>query len=460
MKVGLLIASYNRPAYLRQCLASVKAADLSQVSCVMVIDDNSSDLETVDLIHNFSLPGVEITKSFKNENRSIKDSLLYGCDRLFAIGCDVVTNLDGDAIVRKDFIDVLLKLHDNFENYILTGFNCTTKNKDGSIRHKILFEGKDYNAKASVGGLNMMFGKYAYDKWVRPALVETLKNGGNWDHKSCLLSAVDKFHIICAVPSVCNHIGINSAMGHSKGGEPPDVADDFIPDDYGTHIVVRPRKDGMGPDYNNWKLSLPSVTLVGIDCVDVNRLLKAVDICCQQIVFGEIKLFSNTAVDKIVIGIQPLVNKIQYSEFMIKELARHIFTSHILVVQHDGYILNVEAWRDEWLQYDYIGAPWEWYTDGMNVGNGGFSLRSKKLMQVVADDPAIVPINEPGVTKNMEEDHCICRLYRRYLEETYDIKFAPIEEARKFSIEGWRSPNKTWTNEFGFHGKGLVNVKA
>ena len=79
-------------------------------------------------------------------------------------------------------------------------------------------------------------------------------------------------------------------------------------------------------------------------------------------------------------------------------------------------------------------------------------------MDVVANDPKLIPVSD-GLNTYKEEDHCICRIYRKYLEDTYDIKIAPLEVARKFSIEGWRSDNKTWSGEFGFHGNGLTNVK-
>ena len=34
---------------------------------------------------------------------------------------------------------------------------------------------------------------------------------------------------------------------------------------------------------------------------------------------------------------------------------------------------------------DYIGAQWFWHNDGMRVGNGGFSLRSRKLLTALQD---------------------------------------------------------------------------
>lgn len=477
MKVGLLICSYNRPEYLKQCLESVSKADLSQISEVWIVDDASTDPETRRLIDNFDLPGVELIKVFSKGNRTIKGSLLFGLDFMFA-SCEVVTNLDGDAIVTRDAFNRLLKLREKFPGHIITGFNCTTKNRNGSIRHKVLEQGDGWNKKYSVGGINMMFSSSEYNSLVRPALLKSLKEGLNWDHQSCIISnSVYGKPIVVLEPSCVQHIGINSSMGHSAGGEPPDVADDFNdPYDGLKHDWVKFDEAGQWGNVERaiengdvvvradfmkevGKINLPNVTLVGADCVHIERLVVAANICERQIKFGDVKLFTSlpTYAEDRIEKIDPIKSKEAYSWFVMKDLPKHIKTSHMLIIQYDGYILNPAAWRDEWLEYDYIGAPWEWYPENQ-VGNGGFSLRSKRLMDIVASDDGIYPVSD-GLNTHKEEDHCICRIYRKYLEETYQIKFAPVEVARQFSIEGWRSKNNTWTNEFGFHGKGLTNIK-
>lgn len=96
--------------------------------------------------------------------------------------------------------------------------------------------------------------------------------------------------------------------------------------------------------------------------------------------------------------------------------------------------MNGDAWKNEWLDYDYIGAVWQ---DGV-VGNGGFSLRSKRLLDALTDPSFSAPF--------FPEDEKICRDWRTRLENNYHIKFAPAEVASDFSIEGGR-----YTNQFGFH---------
>jgi len=393
MKVAILLTTFNRPEYLRQCLWSLERADLSKVKEILFIDDASTDSEVLKLIDNFSQPhSNKHTYQFK-ENGGIKRALLYGYEMLFDSGIDIVINLDSDAIVRPDFVERLLEV---YNGGILTGFHCTTLNANGTERHKIIDEYHNQYLKQSVGGINMCISKPVYETYVKPALLSP----GNWDHNAC----INVGFAYCLKESVIQHIGFDSSMNHN---EAPDVADDFY----------------------YW--DLPTVTLIGVDS-QIERLQHAIDICKKWIRFGEVKLLH-----------EPINSKEAYSKFCIEELYKHVNTSHMLICQHDGYVNNWQAWDNDWLQYDYIGAPWH-YNDGMAVGNGGFSLRSRRLMEIVATDKNI-QIQHP-------EDHHICRTYRPYLEKTYGIKFAPIEVAEKFSFEGYLQPTKTLSNQFGVHG--------
>lgn len=129
-----------------------------------------------------------------------------------------------------------------------------------------------------------------------------------------------------------------------------------------------------------------------------------------------------------------------YSLFMIKDIYKYISTDYLLMFQNDGYIRNPDAWEDEFLNYDYIGAPWPWPAYISHpVGNGGFSLRSKRLCQLLGEDQS-VPAAAP-------EDVLICVHLRKALEGK-GIRFAPIDVAARFSTE-WHSG---YTDQFGFHG--------
>lgn len=109
------------------------------------------------------------------------------------------------------------------------------------------------------------------------------------------------------------------------------------------------------------------------------------------------------------------------------------------------------------MKYDYIGAPWFierefWFTKfnfpenlrGTSVvGNGGFSLRSKKLLETSSR------LADEGVFKAYQPEDTVLCVYNRKEMEDEGIKFAPSEVAEKFSIEG---REHTYENQFGFHG--------
>lgn len=181
------------------------------------------------------------------------------------------------------------------------------------------------------------------------------------------------------------------------------------------------------------KINLPNVTLLLVDCVEYDRVKLSFDHCSSYINFGESKILTSLEINSPEIVKIPNISSIdEYSNFMIYDLPKYVNTEHVLVAQWDGFIRNIELWDDEFLKYDYIGAPWpeEVLYNGVpknfNVGNGGFSLRSKRLIDFVSTDKKL--------THHYLEDVMICQLNRAYLEAT-GFTFAPLELAEKFSWE-------------------------
>lgn len=151
-----------------------------------------------------------------------------------------------------------------------------------------------------------------------------------------------------------------------------------------------------------------------------------------------------------------------YSYFMIFRLHEYIDSPHCLVVQHDGYVLNPRSWRPEFLDYDYIGAPWPLihnaYVDPFGcrqrVGNGGFSLRSRRLLTVPERHPLPWPGTRfrpagPMTAGDLHEDGYICVHHRRTYEKDGCL-FAPVEIAAHFSQELPTAEGKG-IDPFGFH---------
>ncbi|HTJ52645.1 MAG TPA: DUF5672 family protein [Cyclobacteriaceae bacterium] len=187
---------------------------------------------------------------------------------------------------------------------------------------------------------------------------------------------------------------------------------------------------------------LPNVTLVIVDCLNYGEAIMALKKSLEQIkphsaIFFTDKTFNDPDFEQIMIA--PIKSKEDYSKFIIKELWHYITTTHVLIIQNDGYVLDGSVWTDEFLNYDYIGAPW-FYKDGRNVGNGGFSLRSQRLMFLIGNDTSVVNTIHP-------EDEVICRLYRTFLESKKCL-FAPEELAHQFAYECHEPLQPT----FGFHG--------
>ena len=146
-----------------------------------------------------------------------------------------------------------------------------------------------------------------------------------------------------------------------------------------------------------------------------------------------------------LIKIPKFKDAIDYNRFMLSKFSNYIDTTHFLVVQYDGFAVNKDNWDDSFLEYDYIGAPWIHKSGPVRVGNGGFSLRSIKLQKAIEKEGL-------GLLGNKkfggQEDRIICDYNKQLLEEKYNIKFAPLGIAQKFSYEKGK-PN---FNTLGFHG--------
>lgn len=200
------------------------------------------------------------------------------------------------------------------------------------------------------------------------------------------------------------------------------------------------------------KIQLPNVTLVCIDTFSPSRGHAAIENCLQYADFGKAFLLGRKLKSEekdyykhqsvYHFPINTITSKEAYSYFVFKELRKYIITDYVMICQYDGFIINPEAWTDEFLQYDYIGAPW-WYDDNHNVGNGGFSLRSKRLMNFLAN-------NLKPIFGTHPEDERICRNYRDEIEGA-GFTYAPEPLAERFSWEG-NGKHTTYKGSFGFHG--------
>jgi hypothetical protein len=384
-------------------------ADLSPLEIIIVRDDASKDSEVLSQINRLAMHSpVKVVGMLSKDNKGIKHSLLE-CYGYALHHCDLAINLDPDAIVKPNFINELLRLKQQQPEFIISGFNCNHP------QNPVISSHDGYVLRKHCNGINMLIDKGQYEAVIKPAL----QSNGNWDFNS-----THKLPFVIAKPSVVQHIGANqSTMGHSGG----DVACDFK------------------------LLSLPNVCLFGIDAHDPVGLSRAAEICERDVEFGA----------KVIITEHDIFRGREgYSKFMIQDLWYHVKDNdctHVLTIHGDGFIQNPLSWDNGWLGVDYLGATWV-YKDGMNVGNGGFSLRSKKLIEICS---------RLDISDFHPEDCKIARKYRPFLEKEFGIVYGTEEQANRFSIEAYGcnfmqdssgARATQYTGQFGSHGYGIIGL--
>ena len=222
-------------------------------------------------------------------------------------------------------------------------------------------------------------------------------------------------------------------------------------------------------------IELPNVTLISIDTTDdLSGTLNAVYTSMKGINFGNVKIITtkehiknnssltneNFIFEESIVDIK---NYKDYNHYVIYNLHNHVNTSHCLLVQPDGFVLFPEKWDNSWLEYDYIGAPWAYVEDAYidpfgnhhRVGNGGFSLRSRKFLEVPTKVEVPWETNNsnfywmPEGVVNYHEDGNVC-VHNRHIFIEQGCEYAPVEVAVKFSQET-RVPECDGIIPFGFH---------
>lgn len=196
-------------------------------------------------------------------------------------------------------------------------------------------------------------------------------------------------------------------------------------------------------------LNLPDVTLVVAEtrCHELMRL--SLTDAVLKVKFGDVII--HTDKPELIgipapcqyIKVPDWPNKTQQGQFYYMEAPKSAMTSHILLMEWDGGIRDVTQWTDEFLQYDYVGAPWMWARGTRhNIGNGGFALLSKKVADYVYDRRTALRIaNDMGY----------CQVNRPRLEKEIGAKWPTEELAFRFSYEHGRTHRSQARPSFGYH---------
>ena len=226
------------------------------------------------------------------------------------------------------------------------------------------------------------------------------------------------------------------------------------------------------------KLTLPNVTLIAATSVDIEEHQMSLKISSQNIEFKAVKLLSSSLPEKKYsdieyVSVTPMSGSDQ-NRFLMEDLHKYFETSHCLYVEADSFVVNADLWKEEFLEFDYIGAPWPNKiqmdpnlvgSPGLPgpipilnmkencVGSGGISLRSRKLLKTTAK------INFDSLKFPIEnEDVIICHyLYKEMIDK--GIRFAPPKLAAQFAME-WDALHlygQDVNSVFGFHAKHMRN---
>ncbi len=211
---------------------------------------------------------------------------------------------------------------------------------------------------------------------------------------------------------------------------------------------------------------LLQIDLICIDTLQPEEAFKSLLICNHFFEFGKMIMVSNSVI--------PNSNRHNIKHYHIEHITKKEYSDYcfhmsdysdndfVLIVQHDGFICNPKLWDDDFLKFDYLGAPFNNFAMSIcsdqfmespcynSVGNGGFSLRSKKLLNFMKFISNLPRIRE-------EEDIVLCIQYYN-LAKSMGIKFADKNLSHKFSYESDMKADRWITTEyfdpikqFGFH---------
>lgn len=204
-------------------------------------------------------------------------------------------------------------------------------------------------------------------------------------------------------------------------------------------------------------LRLPDVTLIVVETRAHELCRRTLNDCMSKVLFGDVLIYTDKPE-----SMKPLCGQARFApvtdwpdkkaagNFYYTDAAGPIKTGFALLMEWDAGIIDPTSWTDKFYDYDFIGAPWPWSRDDhprdkMDVGNGGFSLWSKRLVDYVIAHRRDIP---------MYTDIDISRTHRRFIEKA-GFRYADYDLAEQFAFEGWNGKGLADLPDgpsFGYHG--------
>lgn len=192
-------------------------------------------------------------------------------------------------------------------------------------------------------------------------------------------------------------------------------------------------------------LNLPNVTLIALGSTNIIGMINALEKSQKGIKWGAIKLITEIQCNTID----------QWNRAIVFDLRHFVDTEFCMLVHPDGFVVHPESWKEEFLNYDYIGAPWPLPTDPFSyrtpdgeivrVGNS-VSIRSKALLEL----PYQMEVAWRSYFGNTHEDGFLTCHNRRIFQHM-GARYAPIEVAKYFSRELDIPENEDVEFPFAFH---------
>ena len=146
----------------------------------------------------------------------------------------------------------------------------------------------------------------------------------------------------------------------------------------------------------------------------------------------------------------------------VRNLHRRFATNWVLIIQSDG--IPVNSGLERFLgKYDYYGAPWAGHSDYLDwfpypkygVGNGGFSLRTKRICAQAAKSYNAFWRFLPYYWRFVGDDTFYCKTMPCFSSKWRRMfKYPSIKEASEFALEGVCKDVNVDKPPIGFHAEG------
>ena len=204
-------------------------------------------------------------------------------------------------------------------------------------------------------------------------------------------------------------------------------------------------------------IKLNNITLAALACTHIYETVQAMKYSMKGVAFADAVLISHKKPFYLPKNVRyaytprnKSVKDFNYKVFY--DLHKYINTDFALLVHYDGFVINPDMWREEFLNYDYIGSPWP-ELKSLKDANGNIcrvgnsvSLRSKRLLELPSK--LNLPF-EKAHNDTYNEDLLIC-VKNKDIFEANGMRFAPLEAAKHFGREA-AIPENDGVKTFVFH---------